>query len=91
MAKKLFIGGLSYSTTESALSDGFAKAGQVVSAAIIMDKVTGRSKGFGFVEMATDEDAQAAINMYNGAEFDGRQISVSEARPREDRPQRSFR
>lgn len=88
MAKKLYVGGLSYSTTESGLQDAFAKAGSVTSAAIIMDKMTGRSKGFGFVEMASDDEAQAAIDMYNGKELDGRKLTVNEARPREERPQR---
>jgi RNA recognition motif-containing protein len=88
MAKKLYVGGLSYNTTEPALRDSFAKAGNVVSAAIIMDPMSGRSKGFGFVEMSTDEEAQAAINMFNGQEMDGRTLTVNEARPREERPQR---
>jgi RNA recognition motif-containing protein len=88
MAKKLYVGGLSYSTTESALRDAFAKAGSVVSSAVIMDPMSGRSKGFGFVEMSTDEEAQAAINMFNGQELDGRTLTVNEARPREERPQR---
>ncbi len=91
MAKKLYVGGLSYSTTESGLSDAFAKAGQVASASIIIDKMTGKSKGFGFVEMTTDEAAQAAIDMFNGADLDGRKLTVNEARPKEDRPKRDFR
>jgi RNA recognition motif-containing protein len=86
MAKKLYVGGLSYSTTEPALADAFSKAGSVTSASIIIDKMTGRSKGFGFVEMSTDEEAQAAINMYDGAELDGRKLTVNEARPKTDRP-----
>ena len=90
MSKKLYVGGVSYSTTEGALKDAFSQAGSVVSAIIIMDKMTGRSKGFGFVEMATEEEAQAAIEMFNGKELDGRQITVNEARPQEDRPKRSF-
>ncbi len=88
MAKKLFVGGLSYGTTQATLQDAFAKAGNVVSATIIIDKMTGRSKGFGFVEMATDAEAQAAIDMWNGKDLDGRTVSVSEARPKEERPQR---
>lgn len=85
MSKKLFVGGLSYNTTEDSLRDGFAKAGAVESAVIITDKFSGRSKGFGFVEFATDEEAQAAIQMYDGQEFDGRKIFVSEARPQGER------
>jgi len=90
MNKKLYVGGLSYSSTEGSLKDAFAQAGTVVSAIIIMDKMTGRSKGFGFVEMTTEEEATAAIEMFNGKELDGRTITVNEARPQEDRPKRSF-
>lgn len=91
MAKKLFVGNLPFSATESTLRDFFAKAGNVESATIITDKMSGRAKGFGFVEMATEEEAQNAINTLNGAEMEGRQISVAEARPMEDRPpRRSF-
>ncbi len=86
--KKLYVGGVSYNTNDSALSDAFSKAGEVASAVIIMDKMTGRSKGFGFVEMATDEGAKAAIEMWNGKELDGRKLTVNEARPREERPAR---
>ena len=89
MAKKLYVGGLSYGTTEDALREYFSAAGTVDSAMIIIDKMSGRSKGFGFVEMATEEEAQAAIEMFNGKEFDGRTITVNEARPMEDRPPRS--
>ena len=87
MAKKLYIGGLSYSTTQQGLQDAFAKAGTVVSASIIMDKMTGRSRGFGFVEME-DADAQAAIDMWNDKELDGRRLTVNEARPMAERPPR---
>ncbi|MDD4901388.1 MAG: RNA-binding protein [Patescibacteria group bacterium] len=90
MNKKLYVGGLSYSTTEGGLKDAFSQAGSVVSAIIIMDKMTGRSKGFGFVEMTTEEEATAAIEMFNGKELDGRTVTVNEARPQEDRPKRSF-
>jgi len=90
MSKKLYVGGVSYSTTEGGLKDAFSQAGNVVSAIIIMDKMTGRSKGFGFVEMSTEEEAQAAIDMFNGKELDGRTITVNEARPQEDRPKRNF-
>jgi cold-inducible RNA-binding protein len=91
MAKKLYVGGLSYSTTEAGLRDAFAKAGAVTSASVIIDKMSGRSKGFGFVEMETEEAAQAAITMFNGQELDGRTLTVNEARPKEDRPQGNFR
>jgi len=88
MAKKLYIGNLPYSATEDTLKEYFAKAGAVESAVIITDKISGRSKGFGFVEMATDEEAAKAIETLNGAELDGRNISVAEARPMTDRPAR---
>ncbi|MFA6249894.1 MAG: RNA-binding protein [Candidatus Shapirobacteria bacterium] len=88
MAKKLYVGGLSYSTTDQSLAAAFAQAGTVVSAVVIMDKFSGRSKGFGFVEMETEEQAQAAIEMWNEKELDGRTIKVNEARPMEDRPPR---
>lgn len=91
MAKKLYVGGLPYATTDNELKDAFAQAGTVVSAVIIMDKMSGRSKGFGFVEMASDEEAQAAIDMWNGKDFGGRSLTVNEARPMEDRPRRDFR
>lgn len=87
MAKKLYIGGISYSTSEDALRDAFAQAGNVTSASIIMDKMTGRSRGFGFVEMASDEEAQAAITMWNGKELDGRTLTVNEAKPMAPRGQ----
>ena len=90
MAKKLYVGGLSYNTTEDTLKESFSQAGAVESATIIMDKMSGRSKGFGFVEMSSDEEAQKAIEMWNGKELDGRTITVNEARPMEDRPKRDF-
>lgn len=86
MAKKLYVGGLSYSTTDGALKEAFAAAGTVESATVIIDKMSGRSKGFGFVEMATDAEAERAIEMWNGKELDGRNITVNEARPMEPRP-----
>jgi RNA recognition motif-containing protein len=89
MAKKLYVGGLPYSTTDDELKNAFAQAGTVESATVIMDKMTGRSKGFGFVEMTSDSEAQAAIDMWNGKDFGGRNITVNEARPKEDRPARS--
>lgn len=88
MAKKLYVGGIAYETSESGLRDAFAQAGTVVSAAIIMDRMTGRSKGFGFVEMSDDASAQAAIDMWNGKELDGRKLTVNEARPMEPRAPR---
>ena len=86
MAKKLYVGGLPYSTTDAELADAFAQAGTVQSAVIIMDKMSGRSKGFGFVEMASDDEAQKAIDMWNGKDFGGRSLTVNEARPMEQRP-----
>lgn len=85
MEKKLYVGSLSYSTTDQGLSEAFAQAGTVVSAVVIMDKMSGRSKGFGFVEMSTEEEAQAAIDLWNDKELDGRSIKVNEARPMTDR------
>lgn len=89
MATKLYVGGLPYSTQEDALKELFAQAGNVTSAVIIMDKISGRSKGFGFVEMATAEEAQGAISMFNDQEFEGRKLTVNEARPMEARPPRT--
>jgi len=80
MAKKLYIGGVSYSTTQQGLQDAFAQHGKVVSAQIIMDKMTGKSRGFGFVEM-DDADAEVAIQAMNGATLDGRRLTVNEAKP----------
>jgi len=85
MSKKLYIGSLAYETTEDALKDFFSQAGTVESANVIQDKFSGRSRGFGFVEMATDEEAQKAIEMLNGAELDGRTLVVNEARPMKQR------
>ena len=85
MGKKLYVGNLSYTTTETDLQQMFAAHGTVQSAVIIQDRATGRSKGFGFVEMSTDQEAQAAIAALNGQEFDGRAMVVNEARPREPR------
>ncbi len=89
MATKLYVGGLPYSTQEDALREYFSQAGEVTSAVIIMDKMSGRSKGFGFVEMANDADAQKAISMFNDQEFEGRKLTVNEARPMEARPPRT--
>ncbi len=81
MAKKLFIGSLPFKTTSEDLQALFSQAGNVVSATVITDRETGRSRGFGFVEMSTDEEAQNAISQFNGYTIDGRNINVSEARP----------
>ncbi|OGM93262.1 RNA-binding protein [Candidatus Wolfebacteria bacterium RIFOXYB1_FULL_54_12] len=88
MGKKLYVGGLPYATTQDALNDLFSQAGSVESAMIIIDKMTGRSKGFGFVEMATEEDAEKAIDMFNGKDFEGRSLTVNVARPMEERAPR---
>lgn len=88
MAKKLYVGSLSYSTTNESLKTAFEKAGTVESATVITDRNSGRSKGFGFVEMSTDEEAQAAIEMLNGQDIDGRNVTVNEARPMTERPPR---
>ena len=85
MAKKLFVGSLPYSTTSDQLREIFAKVGQVAEANVVMDKMSGRSRGFGFVEMAADEDAKKAVDTLNGSEVDGRKIFVSEARPQAPR------
>lgn len=88
MAKKLFVGSLSYDTTQEKLQEVFAAIGQVESVAVIMDRYSGRSKGFAFVEMATEEDAKKAIDALNGTQVDGRNINVSEAKEREPRENR---
>ncbi len=85
MGKKLYVGNLAYSTTEEDLRDTFAKIGEVASAKLIIDPTNGRSKGFGFVEMATDEDAQKAISTLNGTSLQNRTITVNEARPPRER------
>lgn len=81
MGKKLYVGNLPYSATEQVLTDTFAQCGTVESVKIITDRDTGRSKGFGFVEMASDAEAEAVINKFNGADYDGRALTVNEARP----------
>ena len=88
MGKKLYVGSLSYDPTDESLKEPFSQAGTVESASVITDKMSGRSRGFGFVEMATDEEAQKAIEMFNGNEVDGRKVTVNEARPMTDRPPR---
>ncbi|OFZ21613.1 MAG: RNA-binding protein [Bdellovibrionales bacterium GWB1_55_8] len=81
MGKKLYVGNLPFAATEQVLVDTFSQCGKVESAKIITDRDTGRSKGFGFVEMSTDEEAQSAIAKLNGADYDGRAMTVNEAKP----------
>ncbi len=81
--KRIYVGNLSYSTTDESLEAAFAAFGNVRSVAILQDRETGRSRGFGFVEMETDDEAQAAIENLNGSQLDGRTLTVNEARPRE--------
>lgn len=88
MGAKLYVGNLPYSITEEKLHEHFSQHGSVVSARIVSDKFTGRSKGFGFVEMSSDAEAERAINALNGTDFEGRNVVVSEARPQ---PPRDFR
>ncbi|HVV25750.1 MAG TPA: RNA-binding protein [Candidatus Saccharimonadales bacterium] len=85
MATKLFVGSLAWATTDDSLKNFFSAVGNVVSANVIVDRETNRSKGFGFVEMSSDEEAKKAVDELNGKELDGRPIVVNEARPREDR------
>jgi cold-inducible RNA-binding protein len=88
--KKLYVGNLSYDTTDSELEHLFAQAGSVVEASVAMDRTTGRSRGFGFVEMADETAAAAAIEQFNGKELDGRTLKVDEARPRAARENRGY-
>lgn len=90
MATKLFVGSLAYSATDADLEAFFATVGQVVSAKVIMDRETNRSKGFGFVEMSSDDEAKAAIEQLDGKELNGRPVAVNEAKPQENRERRSF-
>lgn len=90
MPNKLFVGGLAWATTNDSLRDFFAAAGNVVSATVITDKFTGKSKGFGFVEMSSAEEVNKAIEMLNGKDLDGRTINVSQARPQQPREDRGF-
>ncbi len=85
MGKKLYVGNLSYDVNDATLNDLFTQFGTVESAQVIMDKMTGRSKGFGFVEMGSDQEAASAIEALNGKEHGGRALTVNEAKPREDR------
>ncbi len=89
MGSKLFVGGLPYAATEQELTELFGQHGAVSSAQIVTDKFTGQSRGFGFVEMASPAEAQAAINALNGSQFGGRSLTVNEAKPREPRADRS--
>lgn len=89
MQNKLYVGGLPYSTTDQELRDAFGQAGTVTSVTIIMDKFSGRSKGFGFIEMSSDEEAQKAIQMWHDQDFGGRKLTVNVARPMEERAPRS--
>jgi RNA recognition motif-containing protein len=88
VAKKLYVGNLSYNTTEAQVRALFSQVGEITDVALITDRETGRAKGFGFVEMATDEAAQEAIKRFNGYTLDNRNLTVNEARPREERPSR---
>ena len=85
MSMKLYVGNLSFQTSSNDLQDLFAQAGTVESANVVEDRDTGRSRGFGFVEMATKEEGEAAIQQFNGKDLNGRSLTVNEARPREDR------
>lgn len=87
---KLFVGGLPFSTTDDEMKEVFAAHGTVVSAVVVKDRDTGRSKGFGFVEFENDEEGKAAEKALNGSDLGGRSITVNEARPKEDRPRRDF-
>lgn len=88
MAKKLYVGNLSYDSTEDSLREAFSQAGEVSSVSIIKDKFSGRSRGFGFVEMVNDEEAEKAVEMLNDKEIDGRKVIVNEAKPMEPRAPR---
>lgn len=90
MSTKLYVGNIPFKVTEGDLQDLFAQHGSVASVDLIMDKMTGRPRGFAFVTMATPEDASKAVEALHGKSYEGRELTVNEARPREDRPQRSF-
>jgi RNA recognition motif-containing protein len=89
MAKKLYVGNLPYQTQDQDLHDLFSQVGEVISARIVTDRASGRSKGFGFVEMTEDGAAEDSISRFNGQDYQGRALKVSEAKPQEDRPRRS--
>jgi RNA recognition motif-containing protein len=86
MAKRIYVGGLAYASNEQDLENLFAKSGTVTSASVVTDRYTGQSKGFAFVEMESDAEAETAIRTLNGTLFDGRTLTVNEAKPREERP-----
>ncbi len=90
MGTKLFVGNLSFNTTEGDVLDLFKQAGNVTSCELILDKFTNKSRGFAFVQMGTQEEANKAVSMFNGKELDGRALTVNEARPREERPRGDF-
>ena len=90
-SKNLYVGNLPFSLDSASLEALFKQAGNVASSSVIIDRMSGRSRGFGFVEMSSETEAQKAIEMFNGKEVEGRKLIVNEARPKEDRPQRSFR
>jgi cold-inducible RNA-binding protein len=90
MAKKLYVGGLPYSVTDEELEELFSAHGAVESAKVVTDRYTDRSRGFGFVEMSTDEEAETAKAALNGSQLQGRNLTVNDARPREDRPRRGY-
>lgn len=89
-SKNLYVGNLPFTLDSAGLEDLFKQAGAVTSASVITDRQSGRARGFGFVEMATDEEAKKAIEMFNGKEIEGRSLTVNEARPRAERPSGSF-
>jgi RNA recognition motif-containing protein len=88
MSKKLYVGNLSYGTTDQSLNEAFAKFGAIESASVLKDKMTGRSRGFGFVTMTNDDEAVKAIDAMNGVELEGRKLTVNEAKPLTERPPR---
>ena len=90
MATKLFVGSLAWAVNDDQLAEFFATVGEVESAKVIIDRDSGRSKGFGFVEMKNDDDAKKAVDELNGKDLGGRPVTVNEARPREERPRRDF-
>lgn len=90
MGTRLFVGNLSFNTTEGELLDYFKQAGNVVKCELMVDKFSNKSRGFAFVEMASQEEANAAISQFHGKEFGGRSLTVNEARPREERPRGDF-
>jgi len=89
MATKLFVGNVDFNATENDLQDHFSKAGTVLTANIVQDRMTGKARGFAFVEMSSEEEAQRAVSELNGSDFAGRKLTVNEARPKEERPRSS--